>query len=376
MEKIKVVHVVEALGGGVYSYFKALSFFFGSLNNEVETYIIYSSNRGEINPLKVKEEFSSDINLIEIPMTRELSLIKDTKSTIHLFKALKKIDADIIHLHSSKAGVLGRLSAFFLKRKRILYYTPHGYSFIRTDISKLKKFIYKQIESKLNYFFSITTIACGDTEHEIASKIGKSVLIRNGVNIKNITQHYKIPQNEKLTIGIVGRITEARNPQLFNAIALRYPSYDFIWIGDGNLREMITAPNIRVTGWLFEEAEVLKHLSSIDIYIQTSSWEGLPIAILEAMALKKPVIATNIIGNKDIVLHNKTGFLFEKIDHTLDTYFAALEDKNTRLKMGENGFKRCENLFDIDKNFNDLFLLYKRDLLLDSSKQKENTRSR
>ncbi|WP_233530500.1 glycosyltransferase [Gelidibacter salicanalis] len=370
MKKIIVVHVVEALGGGVYSYFKALSFFFGNLNSEIETYIIYSGNRSEINPLKVKEEFSPDVNLIEVPMIREFSLTKDAKSTVQLIKTLKKINADIIHLHSSKAGVLGRISNFFLKKKSLVYYTPHGYSFIRTDISKLKKTAYKLIESKMNYFFEATTISCGDTEHEIACGIGKSSLIRNGVNIKHISKHFKMPQNEKLTIGIVGRITEARNPQIFNNIALRYPKYNFIWIGDGHLRKEITAPNISVTGWLFNETDVLRHLTSIDIYIQTSSWEGLPIAILEAMALRKPVVATNIIGNKDIVLHNETGFLFETIDASLDTYFTILEDADKRLEMGEKGFKRCENLFDINKNFNDLYSIYQKDLYINNNKQK------
>ncbi|MDO7172160.1 glycosyltransferase [Mariniflexile sp. AS56] len=362
MEKIKVVHVVEALGGGVYTYFKALSFFFGNIDKEVETFIIYSGNRGEINPSKIKEEFSSNIKLIEIPMVRDFSITKDIKATIQLTKTLKYINADVVHLHSSKAGVLGRISLSFLKNKKNVYYTPHGYSFIRTDISTFKKNIYKFIESKMNYFFGATTVACGDTEFEIASEIGKSKLIRNGVNIKNIAKHYKQPQNEKLTIGIVGRITEARNPQLFNNIALKYKDFNFIWIGDGNLRKEITAPNIKITGWLFNETEVLKHLSSIDVYMQTSLWEGLPIAILEAMALKKPIIATNIIGNKDIVLHNETGFLFEKIDDKLDEYFNALENENTRIRMGENGLKRCKSVFDINKNFNNLYLLYKEDL--------------
>lgn len=376
MEKLKIVHIVEALGGGVYTYFKSLSFFFGNLSEEVETHIIYSANRGEINPLKVKEEFSPQVSLIEISMTRELSFSADIRSTINLIKTLKVINADIVHLHSSKAGVLGRLSVFLSKTNSMVYYTPHGYSFIRTDISKFKKLGFRFIEQKLNYMFNATTIACGDTEHEIASKIGKSKLIRNGVQINTIAEHCQSPRNDTLTIGIVGRITEARNPELFNEIAQRYPNYNFVWIGDGHLRDVISATNVRITGWLFDQTEVLKKLSTIDIYIQTSSWEGLPIAILEAMALKKPVIATNIIGNKDIVLHKETGFLFDKIDSQLDSYFSALENKEIRLKMGEIGFNRCKEFFDINKNFQTLYHLYREDFSLKNSKQKERSKIR
>lgn len=362
MKKIKVVHIVEAFEGGVYTYFKNLSHFFGN-NDKIETFILYSDRGNLITPSKVENEFSSDVHLIEIIMTRELSFSQDLKSTSQLIKILKKIKPDIIHLHSSKASVLGRFAHIFLNKKCQVYYTPHGYSFVRKDISEYKRGFYKFIETTIAWLFGGVTIACGDTEYEMACKLGKSKLVRNGVNIEDIIKYYKKSENQKLTIGIVGRITEARNPELFNSIALKYKNFNFLWIGDGNLRNKITSPNIRITGWLLSERDVFKHLNTIDIYIQTSLWEGLPIAILEAMALKKPVMATNIIGNKDIVLHNETGFLFEENDDDLEKYFRLLEDEKIRKKMGEAGFKRCENLFDINKNFNDLYFIYKNDFL-------------
>jgi glycosyltransferase involved in cell wall biosynthesis len=66
-------------------------------------------------------------------------------------------------------------------------------------------------------------------------------------------------------------------------------------------------PNIKITGWFLDREDALTALNTIDIYIQTSLWEGLPIAVLEAMAMQ-PVLATNNIGNKDVVVHNETGF--------------------------------------------------------------------
>jgi len=144
--------------------------------------------------------------------------------------------------------------------------------------------------------------------------MGKSCLVRNGIDIKEIVKSYSKIKNDILTIGIVGRITYARNPKLFNDIALKFPNYNFVWIGDGELNHEITAPNIRITGWMLDHKKVLNELNNLDVYIQTSLWEGLPIAVLEAMALQKPVLATNVIGNKDVVVHNKTGFLFNSID--------------------------------------------------------------
>ncbi|MFV5690795.1 glycosyltransferase [Flavobacterium sp. LT1R49] len=358
---MKVVHVVEAMAGGVHTYFKDLSFFFGNheINENINTTIIYSGNRKEINSKRIKKDFSKGVSLIELNMVRSFSPLKDLKSLVRLTRELEKLNPDVIHLHSSKAGVLGRIACFLLFKKIKLFYTPHGYSFLRTDISYFNKKIYTLIENGFQIIFGGLTIACGDTEYEIAKKIGKSYLIRNGIDIKDINENVSGNKNKILTIGIVGRITAARNPKLFNEIALKHPNHNFVWIGDGELKQQITAPNIRITGWFLKRKHALKELNTIDIYIQTSLWEGLPIAVLEAMAMQKPVLATNIIGNKDVVVHNETGFLFDDVNE-LEKYIEILKDEKIRDNFGKKGLERCQNLFDSAKNFTELVSLYKQ----------------
>ncbi|MBF4472809.1 glycosyltransferase [Flavobacterium sp. HJJ] len=358
---MKVVHIIEALGGGVYTYFKDLSDYFGEdqIRKEISTTIIYSGNRKEIDTEKIGSEFSKGVSLIRVDMFREIAPFQDFKAVLQLRKELKKLNPDIIHLHSSKAGVLGRIACFLLFKRKKTFYTPHGYSFLRTDISSLSKDLFCLIEKSFPKLFGSVTIACGDTEYEIAKRIGQSHLIRNGINIEEIQRHQSFHQNAKLTIGIVGRITFQKAPNLFNQIALRFPDFNFVWIGDGELNAALTAPNIRITGWSLDRNEVLKELNAIDIYIQTSVWEGLPIAVLEAMAMKKPVLATNIIGNKDIVVPNETGFLFNSIEE-LDNYFELLTNEKTRIEFGNNALKRCYALFDKNKNFKALSDLYQQ----------------
>jgi len=356
---LKIVHIVEALEGGVYAYFKDLSHFFGNeeISKNIETTIIYSGHRNGVSIEKVNAEFSTNVNLIHLDMVREIAPFQDLKAILKLRKELQKINPDIVHLHSSKAGVLGRISSFLLFKKKKIYYAPHGYAFLRTDISNKAKKLYSTIENSFQRLFGGTIIACGDTEFEIAKKIGPSKLIRNGVDLDEI-RHYFLPhQNTKLTIAILGRITAARNPQLFNEIALRFPDFDFIWIGGGELNHLLTAPNITITGWILDKKTVFSTLNAIDIYLQTSLWEGLPIAVLEAMVLEKPVIATNIIGNKDAVVHNKTGFLFDTISE-LDSHFEFLKEKQNREIFGQNAIRRCQELFDKNKNFKQLLELY------------------
>ncbi|MFD0834733.1 glycosyltransferase [Mariniflexile aquimaris] len=356
MKKTKVLHVSETFVAGVYTYIKGVCNFSNQFE-DIETFVIFSDKREYSNRNEFDKDFPSKVNLIEIDLNKEISPTEDFKGVRRIYKEIKKIKPDVIHLHSSKSSILGRIASIAHPQARI-YYTPHGYAFIREDISSLKKNVFKFIEKGIVKIFHGVTIACGDMEYEIAKQFSHAELVRNGVDVPQIKKYYKPHENLRLKVGIVGRITEARNPVFFNQIALKFPDFDFVWIGDGTLRDKITAGNIKITGWLTSNEDVYRELNKIDVYLQTSLWEGLPMAILEAMALKIPVIATNVIGNKDIVVQDETGFLFEKIEE-LDAYFSILKIKENRTRMGEQGLKRCENSFDTNKNLYKLISIYR-----------------
>ncbi|MGL5112435.1 MAG: glycosyltransferase [Flavobacterium sp.] len=374
---MKVVHIIEALGGGVYTYFEDLTHHFEKENirYNVATSIIYSDDRKEIDTQKTAQLFEK-IPTVRVAMKREISPLSDIKAIYKLLNALKIIKPDVVHLHSSKAGVLGRIACSFLNPKPLVFYTPHGYAFQRTDISTLAQRTYWVIEKFFQEFFGGITIACGDSEYDLAQKLGKAEMIRNGIDIAAIEKYSAPIVNSKLTIGIAGRITAARNPTQFNAIALQFPEYQFIWIGDGEERYQITASNIKITGWFLEKKQVYEQINTLDIYLQTSLWEGLPIAILEAMALQKPVIATKINGNKDTVVHQKTGFLYQELSE-LSNYFKILENLKIRNQLGNNAKTRCEFLFSTTKNFTALQELYERYFFAATKDlQKQKTKSR
>jgi hypothetical protein len=359
-KKIKVLHVVEALGGGVYSYFRDLADIFGN-DSRVSTIIVYSDLRTEINPDHVRTDFHEKVKTVLIQMSREINLKNDSKSIKALIKVFNDEKPDIIHLHSSKAGVLGRIAYTLSSVKTNLYYTPHGYAFLQKDKSRNSRKFYKLIEKYTQKFFGGTTIACGATEAKESTSLGlKTKLISNGVPVDSIRNFKREHNNKNLTIGILGRITFARNPEFFNEIALAHPDISFIWIGDGELRHLITSPNIEITGWFTNKENAYFFLNSIDVYLQTSLWEGLPIALLEAMALEKPIIATNIIGNKDVVNHGETGYLINDLED-FNKSIELLKDKNKRKKMGDAALKRVVKEFNSDTNFKKLIELYLND---------------
>ncbi len=359
---MKIVHVVESFGGGVYSYFKDLAAFFSQFT-DIETIIIYSNQRKEITQQQIDVDFPANIQLINIAMERELKPINDLKSTFTLRKLLKELQPNVVHLHSSKAGVIGRWATFLNGNKCKVFYTPHGYSFLREDVSHVKKKLFYSIEKITQLFFGGTTIACGDTEYKIAKRIGKSLLVRNGIDLNLLEQFYEKRDNStrQLVIGTIGRISYQKNPTLFNAIALQFPEHMFFWIGDGELNHLLTAPNITITGWFTNNVAVFPYLNQLDLYIQTSLWEGLPIAVLEAMAFRKPIIATNVIGNKDIVINDYNGFLFNSASE-LYPIIKKLERPDYRLQLGNQAFENCTIYFDKNKNFNLLLDYYQRNL--------------
>ena len=115
-----------------------------------------------------------------------------------------------------------------------------------------------------------------------------------------------------MRICTVGRIGYQKNPKLFNEIAKKLPNNEFAWIGDGELREELTARNISIFGWKNRE-EALQSLNKYDIFMLTSLWEGLPMTLIEAGALGKLCIVSNVIGNKDVISNGKNGYVFNNV---------------------------------------------------------------
>jgi len=356
MKKIKVLHISETFAAGVYTYIKDICQYFDAIQ-DIESFVIYSGKREDTEPEKFSKDFSDDTTLIEIEMEREISAFKDLKSLRLISRQIKKIKPDIIHLHSSKAGVVGRIASKSYPSAKV-YYTPNGYSFVRQDISKSKRFVFKSIESLINKFFGGITIACGDTEYELAKGIGKALLVRNGIHLDSLRHLIKIANNNVFTIGTLGRMSNQKNPELFNAVALKFPNIKFVWVGDGELKHQLSAENIEKTGWMKRE-DALDVLSNLDLYIQTSSWEGLPFTIIEAMTMGKPVIATNVIGNKDAVKHNYNGFLCDTLDDFENYISKIIKDKKLKETFAKASLVRANEIFDRDKNFEELLNIYK-----------------
>ena len=354
MQKTKIVHISETLVSGVNTYIRQLTYFC-SKEDKFQSFVIYSGERSETNNDLIKEEFLPNVEFINITMSREISVLKDIKSLIRIIIEIRKIKPEVIHVHSSKAGVLGRIARIFYSKAK-LFYTPHGYSFIREDISVSKKKVYYLLEKVVTSIFGGTIIACGDYEFIKAKELGKAALIRNGVDIDFVSKYSNPFNNQKFTIGTSGKIYIPKNPKLFNQLALKLPNYQFVWIGDGELKDILTAKNIHITGWK-SNTETLALVNNFDVFLSTSSWEGLPFNIIEAMVLSKPIVSSNINGNKPTVIESQNGFLCTNVEDYVHA-FQILEDKKKGEEFGKRSFEIADELFNMNKNFKQLITLY------------------
>lgn len=314
----KVLHIVEAFGGGIFTMLNDLS---NEVCNEYEVVIAYGIRKET--PQNFEKLFDKKIRFVKVKnFTRNISPIQDIKALIEIKKIIKYEKPDIIHLHSSKAGVLGRICINGKKYKML--YNPHGFSFLKQDDSKVKRLCYKTIEKMMAIINpKCSIIGCSKGEYEEAKKISKNaVCINNGINIKKLKEIIdELPKHEtdfnNLKICTVGRIGYQKNPKLFNKIAQELPNTKFTWIGDGELKNELTSSNITITGWK-DKKEVLKILNENDIFILTSLWEGLPISLLEAGYMKKLCIVTNVIGNKDVIKNDINGYIFNDYNNAYD----------------------------------------------------------
>ena len=353
MNKYRLLYVVESFGGGVFTYLEDLC---SELYNDFDIMIAYGIRSQT--PINFKSHFHKNVSFIQVKnFNRSINPIKEFQAYFEIKKIAKDYNPDLIHLHSSKAGVLGR---FAYNGKRIpLFYTPHGYSFLMANQSKSRRALYRFIE-KISALRKCTTISCSKGEHEETLRITKNAIyINNGIDINKLNNQISnfnyLSKNQK-SVFTLGRICYQKNPIMFNQIALEFPDLNFIWIGDGELKNLLNAKNIEITGWLNRE-DALKKAMESDIFLLTSLWEGLPISLLESMYMKKVCVVSDAVGNRDVIRTSRNGYLCA----TKEDFFKAIKssistDNSTIVETARKDVEEKYNKIVMGKKYKQVYL--------------------
>ena len=291
--------------------------------------------------------FDKRVHLTEVKnFKRSINPVKDVKAFYEIKRVVKKINPDIIHLHSSKAGVLGRVA--FDGKKIPMFYTPHGYSFLMKNYNPVKRMLFKIIEA-LCAKRNCMTICCSAGEYQETLKLTRhAIYINNGINVRMLQKMIKKVEVKEhpFTVFTLGRICYQKNPVLFNKVAEAMPDIKFLWIGEGELRNELKASNIEITGWS-ERDDALKKSMNADVFILTSLWEGLPMSLLECMYMRKPCVVSNVIGNHDVIQNGKNGY----VCNSVDDYVHAIK----KIRAGKS-----ENI--VEKAYKDIFDFYETEV--------------
>lgn len=285
-------------------------------------------------------------------LTREITPYFDVLSFFELRRALKNRRPDLVHAHSSKAGIIGRLASYSLNIPSV--FTAHGWAFTE-GVSFFRRHVYKSIEWLMSGITAgVITVSEYDRQLALKAGIGKRapvVRIHNGIADKVEARDKK---RSAVKLIMVARFEEPKDHlSLLCALShIANESWELDLVGDGPLLKVAFeyAQNIGISekvNFLGTCNDVSKRLFDSDVFLLVSNREGFPLTILEAMQASLPVIASNVGGIQEAVLDGVSGLLVERGDtEGLELCITQLiGDEEKRKNMGRKGRYKFEQEF-------------------------------
>lgn len=363
MARLKVFQVVECGGpGGTGAQVAALC---RSLNTDrFETTLVYNVRPGNL-PADY-EALARPAAAVRVrEMTREIHPALDLAALRALTKLFAERRPDVVHAHSSKAGVLARLAAKAAKVPKV-FYSPRGYGFLMEDRPASSRALYKWMERAASRIGTVAAVSGGEAELARSEAWAPRVEVVPDAYLGELPASAEPRAHEGVVVTASGRLTAARNPEAFarlaGALAKARPQARCVWVGDGELKAAFEAAaagtkRLELTGWL-APGEVAARLAASDVFVHFSRWEGLPNAVLEAMAHGLPILASDVTGNRDLVLPELTGLLAKDEDALFAAAKRLIDDAALRRRLGAAGRALIEREYTLPRLVERLSALY------------------
>ena len=357
-EPIKVVHIVTRMNTGGVAVLIA-EIFKGYDRSVFELVLITGTCQdGEEDYLVAR-----GLNFDEISvsgMSRSLNPMKDISAFLQIHRVLNQIKPDIVHTHTSKAGVLGRIAAKLACPRAKVVHTYHGH-LLQGYFSRLATFLLVLTEKNLARLSDVL-ISMGNHVKKELLEVGigieskfqvvfPGVADSSAVKIDSEVDAFKSKISEALICTFVGRLSPIKRCdriiELARMSSLSEKSIHFIIIGDGELRDELEAKSqnlpISFLGW---RSNTEQWLAISDIAILLSDNEAVPLAMIEAGFASLPVVATSVGSIADVVLDGVNGFLTSiNIDDIATAVFKLADNPGLRQEMGAAGRNLARSRF-------------------------------
>jgi len=371
-KKIKILHLFYLIGG-VGTSIELIAK--NTSNDEFEHVIINGAPKADI-PLA-----DHQFKIYHLKLDRDIKPIKDLQLIFQLIKICRKEKPDIIHAHSAKGGIIGKLAAW--KTKTPCLHTPQAYSYLSTS-SALKQLVYKKIEQSLKIAphkilassKSEATRAINDLKYSKNSVITFPNAINPIEKIPDLSTEKKWPDEYICT---VGRPSYQKNIELMidiiDELKKEKPDIHLVIMGVGSyspntrsvtqkISKLGLEKNVTMLKWTSREDifHIIKHAK---LYLSTARYEGLPYAVIEALALGKALVLSDADGNRDLVDDGKNGFLIfaDKIEIYKQRITELLNYKEKRLAFEQHSKMLFDQYFNIQHTIKNLETIYKTESL-------------
>lgn len=296
-------------------------------------------------------------------LKRDINLWHDILAIFEIVKFLRQNNFDIIHLNSTKAGVLGAIAAQLNRIRPKIIYTAHGWAYLE-PLPFYKHWLYlimEKIVARLRDY----TIVLSEKEKQIALQYGTAKLnaisvISNGIDLKNLHFFTKEEARQKLNlpadefiIGTIANLYKTKGLEYLIETVKQLANVQIVIIGEGperkNLEKKIKQNKLEEYVTLDGSLSLAyQYLPAFDIFVLPSIKEGLPYTLLEAMAAGLPIVATDVGTVPEITKNQKTGLIVPPADSQAITEAIAILIKNPEFaqQLGANA-KEVFKKFDL-----------------------------
>lgn len=317
-------------------------------------------------------------------MHRAIRPWRDQLAWLEMKRILMEFKPEVVHTHSSKAGVLGRMAARSAGAPLIVH-TVHGMSFNRTQ-SPFVQAAYRWAEWYVarftDHFISVADAMTSQMVEAGIAPPDRFTTIHSGMRCEwydprqydqsRVRAGWGFHEQD-VVVGTIARLFDNKGyehliPAMSQAIR-REPRLRFVWVGDGPNRQEyeqeLESAGIRAQvhlAGLIPPARVAEAIAGFDLLVHPSQWEGLPRAAVQALLMEKPVISFDIDGAPEVVIPDQTGLLVEMGDVAglANAVVRLSQNPQERARMGRNGREKCLRQFDHQYMVERIDRLYQR----------------